>query len=151
MTICGYNDKIGEGLRILFEGMIQALHEKAVKSSAEAVMDNEIIELEAMINTLSRAKGKTLPEMFVGLNLLAKPLFERVRANLKSSVNGDLGMECREVGEAFVALLADAERKSIRQRLKLGSNIEPEELASDLAQWVLKECEKREKRETVLT
>jgi hypothetical protein len=145
MTICGYNERIGEGLRILVEGMVQALEEKLNYASVSEVMDNEIIELETMIETMRATHGETLPEMFVGLNLLAKPLFERVRSNLRESKSENLGVECRAIGEMFVNILADTERRSIEQRLRKSKKASPDNLARELAQWVLLECKDREK------
>ncbi|TAK93478.1 MAG: hypothetical protein EPO07_18075 [Verrucomicrobia bacterium] len=136
MSICGYNDKIGQGLQILVEGMIEALEKKAAVTSVSQVLDREIIELDTMITTM-RKDGDTLPEMFVGLNILAKALFERVRHNLTESGSDDLAGECRAVAGAFNELLSDAEKRNEEQDHR---NAPAEKAARQLAEWVLQQC-----------
>lgn len=137
MAICGYNDKIGDGLRILVEGMIEALEKKAESASANEVLDRELIELEAMISTMKRARGDTLPEMFVGLNMLAKALFERVQNNLRQTNGEDIARECKSVGKAFIHLLSETEKRNEFQKLAMAKNMPVDKLATALAEWVL--------------
>jgi len=141
MAICGYNEKIGEGLRILVDGMVEALENKVDHSTVEEVLRREVIELETMIFTMKKAENETLTEMFVGLDILAKALFERVRKNLKDLKSEALGAECRGVGESFIALLSEAEKRSEQRRIINGKEIPPEIFARELAEWVVRQGE----------
>jgi hypothetical protein len=138
MTICGYNDTIGGGLRMLVDGMVEALEKKAAKTSVQEVLEREAVELEAMITTMRTAQGETLPEMFVGLNLLAKALFQRVQEDLKLQNSDDLGAACREIGESFIELLSDTETEYEVQREAGGENLSAQTCAREVAEWALR-------------
>ena len=135
---------------MLVDGMVEALEKKAKEASVHEVLDRERIELETMISTMQKAHGDTLPEMFVGLNHLAKALFERVQSNLKDSKSEDLGTECRAVGEAFVYLLSETEKRSEQLRATSGKNIPPDKFAKELAEWVLRQNKTSDKQAPVL-
>jgi hypothetical protein len=138
MAICGYNEKIGNGLKMLVEGMIDALEKKAATSSAEVVLKRELVELDNIISVLKTAPGEVLPEMFIGLNLLAKSMFSEVQKELYSSQSEDLASACRKIGNNFVDLLAQTELKNeeLRSRLDAGGSVA--ENAQNLARWALK-------------
>ena len=139
MAICDYNDNIGRGLEILVEGMIEALEVKAKHESVDVVFSRELVELETMIGVMEKAHGNTLPAMFVGLNLLARALFERVYRNLQTSRREDFAKECREVGKAFILLLAETERRHQDLRSTKGKEVAPYQLAKELAEWVVRQ------------
>ena len=134
MAICGYNEKIGNGLKLLVEGMINSLEKKMEAGSANAVLQRELVELDNIITTLRTAPGETLPEMFVGLNLLARAMFLEVQKELLASGNNDLAGACRRVGNNFVDLLAQTEAQ--HQELRDGHGSVAEQ-ARVLAQWFL--------------
>jgi len=138
MAICGYNDKIGEGLRLLVEGMVDALERKAATASADEVLATELRELDAMISTLGTAEGETLPQMFVGLNVFASALFSDVQRQLLSSGSGDLSAPCRRVGEDFVDLLIETEGKSQELRSSDYEKRSASVFAKTLAEWSLR-------------
>jgi|GEM_PF-2268624 hypothetical protein len=144
MAICGYNHQIGAGLQTLVEGMITALEQKARKDIVTNVLDRELIELDNMIAVMRNGSAETLPSMFVGLNLMARALFEQVRANLRVSGGEDLAGECRRVGDAFVKLLAETEERHVEQRAKR-VEAPAAEMAAELAEWVVKECSSKER------
>lgn len=152
MAICGYNDKIGKGLTILVEGMIEALEKKAEAASVSEVFVREMVELNTMIATMQKAQGSTLPEMFVGLNFLAKALFERVQRQLNDAKGGEtIASECRAVGEEFIDLLSRTEKRHEVLRSTSGKDVPAEELARELAEWVVMQSEVRKaERESVL-
>ncbi len=137
MAICGYNEKIGNGLKMLVEGMIDALEKKVATSSTEAVLKRELVELDAIISVLKTAPGEVLPEMFIGLNLLAKSMFSEVQKELHSSGSKDLAAACRKVGNNFVDLLAQTELKNedLRSHPAAGGSIATN--AQNLAKWAL--------------
>lgn len=138
MGICGFNEKIGRGLDLLIEGMIEALEKKVRTSSEEAVLARELIELDNMIAVLEAAKGEVLPEMFVGLDVLAKALFLQVQSDLKSSGNHRLGGACREIGNRFVDLLARTEQMNSGLELESNSKDAIAEKARRVAQWAVR-------------
>lgn len=138
MAICGFNEKIGQGLQLLVEGMIDALEKKAQTSSSKEVLARELVELDNIISVLSTAPGEVLPEMFIGLNLFAKSLFAEVQNELRSSGSDDLAAACREVGNNFVDLLAQTELRSEELRSHQHGNESVAESARTLARWALK-------------
>lgn len=137
MAICGFNDKIGEGLHLLVEGMIEALEKKAAATSAHVVLANELVELDNIISVLRNAKEEVLPEMFIGLNLLAKALFTEVQHDLHASRDKNLGKACREVGDRFIDLLAQTERKHEEMHLQESDGDLVARRARKLAEWAL--------------
>jgi hypothetical protein len=143
MSICGYNDKIGDGLRLLVEGMIEALDRKTKASPIAAVLDREVTELEAMIGTLSKADHCTLAQMFVGLNILARALFEQVRQMPGVERESSWADECRSVCEAFTVLLSRTENhyEQSEQRRSALTKRSVERLAEQLALWALRHSE----------
>lgn len=114
MGICGYNDKIGDGLRLLFEGMSDALESKSKKRSSLEVVERELIELDQIIGVLKTAPLETLPTMFAGLNFLARALFEHTHEELQKSPERSLTDICEVTCEDFVSLLAETEGENER-------------------------------------
>ena len=137
MAICGYNDRIGEGLQLLVEGMIEALQKKAEMTSSQEVLAREQVELDNIISVLKTAPGEVLPEMFIGLNLLAKSLFSAVQNEMRESGSDDLAGPCREVGNHFVDLLAETEKRNEELRSHQDGNVSVAESARRLARWAL--------------
>jgi hypothetical protein len=137
MAICGFNQKIGEGLNLLVEGMIEALEKKAEISSSEEVLARELVELNSIVSVLSTAPGEVLPQMFIGLNLLAKSMFVEVQHELRSDGSDDLASACRKIGNDFVDLLARTEIRNEEIRSRQLGNESVEESARNLAQWAL--------------
>lgn len=91
-----------------------------------------------MIKTMTAADGQTLPEMFVGLNLLAKAMFKRVQDDLLAQNSDDLAGACREVGDCFIELLSDTEANYEERRDAGGSSISAETCARETAEWALR-------------
>jgi hypothetical protein len=143
MSICGYNEKIGSGLRLLVEGMVDALEIKAANASIDDVLNREIVELKAMIGTMREAGEQTLPAMFVGLNELAKALFEQVRLEMREDSSRTLSETCVNLGESFVTLLAETEHRNQQQQGGTISLNQADNLAVALAQWVLEQSVQR--------
>jgi len=137
MAICGYNEKIGNGLKLLVEGMIDALEKKMEVGSANAVLQRELLELDNIITVLRTAPGETLPEMFIGLNLLARAMFSEVQKELLISDNNDLAGACRRVGDSFIGLLAQTELKHQELRSHSDGHTSIAAQARSLAQWAL--------------
>lgn len=145
MSICGFNDRIGEGLEALIDGLAVALERKALVNSVAQVLDREMVELDAMIRVLSEESQETLPGMFIGLNILARALFKQVQSNLQASGSEDLGGECRKVGAAFIRLLADTEERNEAQH-EAHPKSPAAELAEELAKWALDASASRERQ-----
>ncbi len=80
MAICGYNKKIGSGLKLLFDGMIDSMEEKAAKTHSEIkVLDDEIRELNIMIEKMQN-QG-VIQDIFIGLNTFAKHFLSKLESN----------------------------------------------------------------------
>jgi hypothetical protein len=137
MAICGYNEKIGNGLKLLVEGMIDALEKKMEAGSASAVLQRELVELDTIIAILRTAPGEVLPEMFIGLNLLARALFSKVQQELLASDSNDLAGACQRVGDDFIGLLTQTELKHQELRSHDDGRISIAAQARALAQWAL--------------
>jgi hypothetical protein len=137
MAICGYNEKIGNGLKLLVEGMIDALEKKMEAGSANAVLQRELMELDNIITVLRTAPGEVLPEMFIGLNLLARAMFSEVQRELAISDTNDLAGACRRVGDSFIGLLAQTELKHQELRSHSDGRASIAAQARTLAQWAL--------------
>lgn len=137
MAICGYNEKIGNGLKLLVEGMIEALEKKMEAGSANAVLQRELIELDNIITVLKTASGEVLPEMFIGLNLLARAMFSEVQRELAISGTNDLADACRRIGDHFIGLLAQTELKHQELRSHSDRQASVAAQARALAQWAL--------------
>jgi hypothetical protein len=137
MAICGYNEKIGNGLKLLLEGMIESLEKKMESASADAVLQQELVELDNIIDVLKAAPEEVLPKMFVGLNLLAQAMFLEVKEEFLSSDEQDLGSVCRMIGSRFVDLLAETERRHQELRSFNTDQLSIAEHARSLARWAL--------------
>jgi hypothetical protein len=144
MAICGYNEKIGNGLKLLVEGMIDALEKKMEDGSANVVLQRELVELDNIIAVLKTVPGKTLPEMFIGLNLLARAMFSDVQKELLVSGNNDLAGACRRVGDGFISLLAQTELKHQELRSHDDGRTLAAAQARTLAQWALERSSSHE-------
>lgn len=140
MAICGYNEKIGNGLKLLIEGMIDALNGKMEVGSANVVLRRELVELDNIITVLKTVAGETLPEMFIGLNLLARAMFLEVQEELLITGNDDLTGACRKVGDSFIGLLAQVELKHQELRSHSGDYTSVAAQARTLAQWALEKA-----------
>jgi hypothetical protein len=79
MTICGYNTRMGRGLLELFEGMYDAISDKADLEGSDvlAILRRELVEIPQVNAGLSRGSGTSL-RMFEGLNGMALPLFREL-------------------------------------------------------------------------
>lgn len=129
MTICGYNRKIGMGLNLLFEGMASAMQEKADLSGTTVALDTEIFELEEMIKILE-GHG-VIQEMFVGLNIIAKHMFNRVKQDINESNNELSIIDAMEnLYPAFVNTIKEAEE--YRNKFENPNDVP----ISDVANWV---------------
>lgn len=87
MGLCGYNEKIGAGIRTLIEGMIEAMLAKDIsKHGIRSIVEIELAELEASNRALS-----TRPDMlgyldgFLAINRFAQVLFVRAAEQLERS------------------------------------------------------------------
>lgn len=107
MGLCGYNYKIGNGLKNLLDGMIDSIEEKATKVGAVKALNDEIHELDVMISKMKN-QG-VIQDMFVGLNVFAKYFFSEILKEI--SINPELSI--RNVSEklipSFIMTIKEAE------------------------------------------
>ena len=87
MGLCGYNERIGAGIRTLVDGMIEAMLAKDIaKHGMRTILEIELAELEASNQALS-----TRPEVlgyldgFLAINRFAQVLFVRATERLERS------------------------------------------------------------------
>jgi hypothetical protein len=144
VAICGYNEKIGDGLRLLIEGMVDALETKTQVVSVNSVLSRELIELDSIISVLRSARGDVLPEMFIGLNLFASALFAAVRREVCSAAPPTLANACMKVGEQFIELLSMTERENQLLPLSEWSDDAIASRAKLLAGWALQQSKRLE-------
>lgn len=108
MTVCGYNDGMGAGIRVLCEGFYDAVDEKARledKTFAD-ILVREAIEIPNVNTSLSHSDDyRSL--MFRGLNALALPIFQEA---LRESVGGAITKPAfMQLVERFIDCLAETE------------------------------------------
>ncbi len=107
MAICGYNTKIGSGLKLLFDGMIDSMEEKALKSSEIEALDDEIRELNVMIERIQN-QG-VIQDIFIGLDILAMHFFIDIRKQLKNNPNESLRSLAEKLAPSFIMTIKGAE------------------------------------------
>jgi hypothetical protein len=79
MAICGYNARMGQGIRILFEGMYEAILAKSEEERRPfaRVLRRELIEIP-QINAVLASGGSHISAMFAGLNMMALAHFKEL-------------------------------------------------------------------------
>jgi hypothetical protein len=107
MAMCGYNKKIGMGLKSLFDGMIDSMEEKALKSSNIKVLDDEIRELNIMIDKMQN-QG-VIQDIFIGLNIFAKHFFSEIRKQIENNPNESLRSLADKLIPAFIMTIKGGE------------------------------------------
>ena len=108
MAICGYNKKIGGGLNMLFDGMIDSMEEKATKINNQIkVLDDEIRELDIMIEKMQN-QG-VIQDIFIGLNTLAKHFFVEIKKQIELNPNETLRSMADKISPAFIMTIKGAE------------------------------------------
>ncbi len=135
MTICGFNDQIGEGVTTLVEGMIVAMRSRGMATGRgmTELVEEELVDLETLTGVLEKKGAVGLFGMFRGLNILASAFFELVQKDMRGGQTFDVA--CRAAGKRFNALLEQAElmHLELRKGNPSGSSI----LA--VAEWVVEQ------------
>jgi hypothetical protein len=135
MTICGYNKTMGSGIRHLFDGVYDAVKDKAIEEECrfQDVLIRELIEIPAINKSLSIDNTFQL-KMFYGLNQLVFPFFEYL---LKTFSEIDITRELflNEL-ERYISVLEEAEDKSLSVPYPDKSEKAIEKRALDLGQWI---------------
>lgn len=134
MAICGYNFKIGNGLNTLFNGMIDSMEEKSVKSNDLKVLDDEIRELEIMIEKMQNQGA--IQDIFIGLNTFAKHFFTEIRKQIVLNPSLSLREVADKLAPAFIMTVKGAEnfRNELEQTEKQNDDIDFE--IKQVANWV---------------
>lgn len=136
MSICGYNKKIGDALMLLAEGMIDALLEKPDMPDIDYVLHREDEELDVMISSM-RDHDDVRINMFLGLNLLARPLFRVARLKIASDPSLSLEDAIMDTTRSFIELLEATENHNKKMRSD-GKDADPiREFAAELASYAL--------------
>jgi hypothetical protein len=134
MGICGYNAKMGDGIRLLFEGMYEAISDKS-KAEGISVVDvlrRELIEIPR-INVALRSGDQTALTMFYGLNVMALAHFSTV---LEKSERDKKRCFAAEV-EEFIRCLEEVEDFTLTlPRAEPQSDEAIGERASQIAEWI---------------
>lgn len=107
MTVCGFNSRMGAGLRELFEGMYDAIESKSRAEGVEfsTVLSRELVEIPSVNAAMCNEKSSAL-KMFQGLNVMALAHFEDVpkKANRAEFMKGV---------ERFISLLEKTENYAV--------------------------------------
>lgn len=133
MAICGYNEKIGEGLRLLIEGMAMSMQEKADRLGTIQALDDELYELSEMIK---RMQGKgPVPEIFIGLDIFAERFFAEVKKVALRDNTAIIADIMADMGPRFIATIkyAEAYRGSFDEANLRNKDVQPIHLVAD---WV---------------
>jgi hypothetical protein len=133
MSICGYNEQIGQGLNLLFKGMASSMAEKASKMGAIPALDHELFELRKMIEIME-GKGP-IQEIFIGLNKFAEGVFLHVKNMIEVYPLNSITDVMEDIGPKFIFTVKEAEefRESLDEPALLANNQVPIEV---LANWV---------------
>lgn len=112
MAVCGYNARMGEGIRLLFEGMYEAILDKSREEGIafEAVLKRELIEIPQINAALGRANDH-IAGMFGGLNVMALAHFTQA-LDRPGSASGDKAAFMAEV-DRFIGTLAEVEDHNV--------------------------------------
>lgn len=107
MTVCGYNMRMGEGLRILFDGMYDAIQTKSDQEGVPFIhiLRRELIEIPQINGAISSSNLTTL-KLFYGLNEMALPHFKHVLEHSSEEISK---AEFMAGVEEFVAVLEEVE------------------------------------------
>jgi hypothetical protein len=126
MTICGYNSRMGQGLLELFQGMYDAISEKADQESSTviAILHRELVEIPQVNAGLACGAGTAL-RMFEGLNQMALPLFTELSRS--TTFDGSRAM-FMDAANQFVSVLETVEDYSAS--LPQPTDGDPERVAS---------------------
>jgi len=134
MGICGYNAKMGDGIRLLFEGMYEAIFDKSEAEgiSVVDVLRRELIEIPG-INVALRSGDKTALKMFYGLNVMALAHFSTVLTNTERDKKRSFMSEV----EGFIRCLEEVEDFSAAlPRAKSQTDEAIGERATEIAEWI---------------
>lgn len=138
MAFCGYNETMANGIRLLIEGMIEAMlarHDSG--TSMEEVLRTELIDLAKMNETLTMADRQPgdLLNALTAINLFAQTIFSR--SIDKKTDAGRFADECRHSSLAFIKLVKLTEERHLselhRRKVGHGSTIAME----SVAKWLL--------------
>lgn len=114
MTVCGYNPRMGMGIRILFEGMHEAI---AAKSRDEGISFDDVLRRELVeiprINAALGMGADAISAMFAGLNDMALAHFSELLEGAGPAVDlSDAETFMAEV-ERFLKVLEEVEEYNL--------------------------------------
>lgn len=137
MTICGYSNEMGKGLRILFSAMFDVIDEKAKNEGVKFgdILERELLEIPEINRQLSPSTNFS-HKMFMGLNIMALSHFTEIHARLTVDASNTKHLFMDAV-DKFIATLEDAENYSLSVPLN-DSLVESQiqERASDIGKWI---------------
>jgi hypothetical protein len=102
---------MGEGIRILFDGMYEAIRTKADQEQVPfaQILRRELIEIPQINSAISSSNVATL-KLFYGLNEMALPHFEDVLARSRGAISKS---EFMAGVEEFIAVLDEVENYNL--------------------------------------
>jgi len=139
MIVCGYNEQMGRGLKLLFEGVHATILERSRRDELpfSEVLRREIIEMTRISGALKAGQGCTL-SMLVGLNAMVTALFE----DLLSSGDPDLADEAvfmKEVDKMVIAVMESDQYNALHRPPSKSSDTIIERSAGAVGEWMMKE------------
>ncbi len=137
MTVCGYNLRMGEGIRILFDGMYEAIRMKAQSEGVPFVriLRRELIEIPQINGSIGSSRAPAL-QLFHGLNEMALAHFERVLAD--SGSESISKTEFMAGIEEFVSVLEEVENYNLSiPAASSGNKDQIASRANGIGKWIV--------------
>jgi hypothetical protein len=111
MAFCGYNDTMADGIRMLVEGMIEAMVARHTRGEPmKEVVETELRDLRVMNSVI--LEQEPVPRILEGLaaiNLFAQSIFSLSRDS--SDDPDDFAKACRKQCERFIKLVQVTEQR----------------------------------------
>ena len=126
---------MGEGLRLLFGGMFDAIMTKSISEGVpfESILRRELVEIPR-INAEIQGSPATALQMFAGLNVIALSYFQDLA---KNAPDGSIDKSTFMTGvESFISMLENVEDYSLQVPLAASSSQEMiAARASTIGKW----------------
>ena len=134
MVVCGYDNKMGEGLRLLFEGVIAALERTADTDgiSLRNAVGADLAEIPIVNARLSKSDG-TEVRMCRGLNGMVLAVFEAIASETEDDES--VGPRAAKHVDRFIELLSEAENHN--EHIKTSLDVSYEERADRVGRWIV--------------
>lgn len=115
MPLCGFNNKMIEGIELFSEGLFEATMERGQQNgvTAHSAVESEVREIQLFVSALQQKYGtpeqtpKKMAQMIFGIAVFASGLFESTLAQEKlssSDLQPQFSQQVRKIGKFLEAL-----------------------------------------------